>query len=128
MERPMSGSPVGGPKWALKEKRLKYRGVQGGTKPNTRLCDTCRNSVIVRGSAESEELVVCDYMARSTVMKFPVVECSEYDDKRYPSKFHMESIGWVLVTQKAGREIGFLPPKKYEVMKKAGEIEDDDDD
>jgi len=53
-------------------------------------------------------------------MVFPVSECSSYDDRGVPSRWDMEQIAWILVTKKAGRNIGFVTAKQFR------EIEDED--
>jgi hypothetical protein len=90
--------------------------IQHGTpKHGETLCSTCRNAVILKGMAESEELTTCNRLNgwNSERVPFPVSQCSEYDDKRHPSKYDMEKIAWVLVTKKAGREVGFVSAKEY---------------
>ena len=49
-------------------------------------------------------------------------ECSSYRDRRVPSLYPMEEIGWVLLSKSAGRSIGFLTSAKFR------ELEADDAD
>jgi hypothetical protein len=49
----------------------------------------------------------------SARVPFKARECSSYDDRRIPSLYHMEKIGWVLLTKSAGRSIGFVTSEKF---------------
>lgn len=83
--------------------------VKNGTpKGSENLCVTCREAQIIRGYSESQVQFFCGaYYPRQRV-RFPVLECSAYDDKRIASKCDMEKIAWILLTKKAGRSIGFV--------------------
>jgi hypothetical protein len=95
--------------------------VKGGTpQGSASLCVTCRWAHIVKGFSPSQESIRCRWLAYDPQVKFPVSECSSYDDKRLPSKQDMEKIAWVLLTKKAGRTIGFVTAAQFR------EIEGDD--
>jgi hypothetical protein len=79
------------------------------------LCNSCRNAKIVRGHAASHEICACNEFHLEREIRFPVSECSAYDDKRRPALYHMERIAWILVTKKAGREAGFISAKELGV-------------
>jgi hypothetical protein len=88
--------------------------VKGGTAQGTEtLCVTCRRAQIVKGFRVSEEKVFCRSFLRDRPVQFPVNQCSDYDDKRLPSKHDMEKIAWILLTKKAGRTIGFVTAKQF---------------
>jgi hypothetical protein len=84
------------------------------------LCVTCRWARIVKGFSLSQEEIHCGWLWRNRLVKFPVSQCSAYDDKRLPSKCDMEKIAWILLTKQAGRTIGFVTVKQFR------EIEGDD--
>ena len=44
---------------------------------------------------------------------FKVCECTSYGGRRIPSLYHMEKIGWVLLTKSAGRSSGFVTSEKF---------------
>jgi hypothetical protein len=77
------------------------------------LCVSCRWAHIVKGFSASQVSVRCTGVAFHPLVKFPVSQCSSYDDKRLPSKRDMEKIAWVLLTKKAGRTIGFVTAKQF---------------
>ena len=70
------------------------------------LCKTCRNAMLVEGHAVGQTQVKC--LCLDEVIPWPVRRCSQYNDKRLPMLAAMEQIAWVLVSKKAGREIGFV--------------------
>ena len=83
--------------------------VQGGTQQHwEHKCATCRNAQTIRGLAISNEVTYCRAFNNPFPIRDRITECSLYDDKRMPSRFDMEQIAWVLVTNKAGKAIGFV--------------------
>ena len=85
--------------------------VYGGTRlqESANLCDTCRNSRIVRGRRDDEELVFCDAMAMQTVrIAFKVTTCSDYVDSRLPSYHELLEKAWVLTPGSRRRAAGFV--------------------
>lgn len=93
---------------------MKYRGVEGGTHIGLRLCTTCRSAIIIKGKSEMDELTFCHTVSDLIgPLKFSVYECSRYDDKRLTSKWDMEDIAWVLLTNKVGKQIGFVSAKEF---------------
>ncbi len=104
-----------------KEKSMVTIKVKDGTPQGTEtLCVTCRWAHIVKGFSSSQKQIRCGWLAYNPPVKFPVSQCSTYDDKRLPSKRDMEQIAWILLTKKAGRTIGFVTAKQF------WEIEGDD--
>jgi hypothetical protein len=77
------------------------------------LCVTCRWAHIVKGFSSSQKHIRCGWLAYNPLVKFPVSQCSTYDDKRLPSKRDMEQIAWILLTKKTGRTIGFVTAKQF---------------
>src|SRR5574340_153016 len=85
--------------------------VEGGTRSDEKhLCRTCRHGVIVKGGAESQETTWCQQMGR--FIKVKTAECNRYLDATAMTVYEMEQIAWLLVTKKAGRQIGFLSPEE----------------
>jgi hypothetical protein len=94
--------------------------VRGGTpKSSEAMCLNCRQAHIIRGS-DLQNRVYCNaggYGPR--IVTFPVIECSVFDDKRYASRYDMESIAWVVhsrnrgpmgFSEGAGMQISIDPP------------------
>jgi hypothetical protein len=93
---------------------LKIR--EGTRSDGKRLCDTCRSGTIMRGAAESAEIVYCGQVESTLPMR--IVECSRYDDKAAISVHAMAEIAWVLLTDKSGSKIGFLSPDRWRKERK----------
>lgn len=97
--------------------------VYGGTPVgNTSLCATCRKATIVEGENLQKVVRCC---ALESLIIFPVFKCSDYDDKRMPSKYEMEQIAWRIESRVRGpvgfsegdtgpsnMEVVISPPKK----------------
>ena len=86
------------------------------------LCRTCRNAQIMKGARESEILIKCNELGNHVKVFDQVTECSLYDDKRNPSRWDMEQLAWVLVTNQRTREVGFISAK--EVKRRKDENDD----
>lgn len=71
------------------------------------LCNSCYWAHIQRGFAESEEVVLCAFLRQAHVVTFKVSQCTDYNDKRDPSKADMESIAWIIRTKDINRPMGF---------------------
>jgi hypothetical protein len=71
------------------------------------LCNSCYWAHIQRGFAESEEVVLCAFLRQAHVVTFKVSQCTDYNDKRVPSKADMESIAWIIRTKDINRPMGF---------------------
>lgn len=77
-----------------------------------RLCDTCQNGVVTRGSSESDEKVHCMVLRHRVTQR--IVECNQYVDRSQPSLWDMRQIAWVLQTDAKRQKIGFLRAKEWE--------------
>jgi hypothetical protein len=85
--------------------------IEGGTRSDAKhLCRTCRSAVIVKGGAHSQETAWCQQMGRFVPIK--VAECNRYLDATAMTVYEMEQIAWLLITKKAGRQIGFQSPEE----------------
>jgi hypothetical protein len=88
--------------------------IRGGTPEGAQsLCVTCRWAHIAKGFADSQQVTYCNGVRPSIPVRFPVSQCSSYDDRRVASKWDMEKIAWILLTKKAGRSIGFVTAKQF---------------
>src|SRR5438132_7065742 len=100
-----------------KEKVMATIKVKDGTPQGAEtLCVTCRWARIVKGFSLSQQEIHCGWLWRDRLVRFPVSQCSTYDDKRLPSKCDMEKIAWILLTKKTGRTIGFVTAKQFREM------------
>lgn len=80
--------------------------VVNGTRANeARLCDSCADGVVMRGSSRNEEIVFCEEMQRNVGIH--VVECNRYKVGGQPSLYDMREIAWVLQTDSKRQKIGF---------------------
>jgi len=71
------------------------------------LCNSCYWAHIQRGFAESEETILCAFLRSARLVVFKVSYCSDYNDKRVPSKTDMEEIAWIIRTKDVNRQVGF---------------------
>ena len=92
--------------------RIKVRG--GTAMGSENLCRTCRSATFIKGHAWSKELVYCGSMAEH--VRFPVYECSRYDDKNMVSLSAMKDVAWVLVPKKSGQPMGFVSQQDFQKM------------
>jgi hypothetical protein len=78
-------------------------------KPQTTesLCNSCYWAHIQRGFAESEEAILCVFLRQPHAVMFKVSQCTDYNDKRVPSKADMEEIAWIIRTKGVNRQVGF---------------------
>ena len=71
------------------------------------LCNSCHWAHIQHGFAESEEAVLCAFLRPARMVPFKVSQCTDYNDKRIPSKQDMEEIAWIIRTKDVNRQVGF---------------------
>lgn len=89
--------------------------IRGGTpQGNESLCNSCYWAHIQRGFAESEEVVLCAFLRQAHVVTFKVSQCTDYNDKRVPSKADMESIAWIIRTKDINKPMGFASKREPE--------------
>ena len=94
--------------------RIKIRGgtVQHG---ESSLCMACRYATVVKGQSLREEIVQCDRLSEGhNLVRFPVTFCTGYVDRRHPSIREMEDLAWILRTDAARKQIGFIQARKLE--------------
>ena len=87
------------------------------------LCDSCYWSHIQRGVAESEEVILCAFLRPARLVPFRVSMCTDYNDKRVPSKADMEEIAWIIRTKDVNRPVGFANKVGVSEADKEDEIE-----
>jgi len=97
---------------------MNYRGVYGGTPVGTgSKCDSCIHARVIRGYAESERIVLCDWSWREPMrITFKVRECSNYADKRLPDVEEMKEVAWMLVSKSAGKTAGFISAADFKKL------------
>ena len=76
-----------------------------------RLCDSCASGVVMRGPAESEELVYCSLLEKPVPMR--VTDCNRYLDRSQPALWAMKEIAWVLESDSKRQKIGFITAKEW---------------
>lgn len=86
------------------------------------LCNSCYWAHIQRGFAESEEAVLCAFLRPARSVPFKVSQCTDYNDKRIPSKRDMEDIAWIIRTKDINRPMGFASTSDLDEVKD-GEVE-----
>jgi hypothetical protein len=85
--------------------------INGGTPEGCEsLCRTCRRGHIITGFRATEEEVYCRTFFVEREIRFPVRECTFYEDRRLASKEDMEEIAWHLrsTTAKPSNSLGFV--------------------
>lgn len=85
-----------------------------------RLCDTCSNGIVLRGPADSEELVYCSEMQQPVPMR--VTECNRYIDRTRPPLWAMKEIAWVLQADSRRQKIGFVSAKEWRKLNNDEEL------
>lgn len=85
------------------------------------LCNSCYWAHIQRGFAESEEIILCAFLRPARLVPFKVSQCTDYSDKRVPSKADMEEIAWIIRTKGINRQVGFS--KDQECNEQEDEVE-----
>ena len=86
--------------------------VQGGTANHgeSALCHTCRNATVVKGRSFNDEIIECSALSVARRITFAVTSCTDYNDRRRPSRYDLEDLAWVLRTDSKTRAIGFVKP------------------
>jgi hypothetical protein len=94
-------------------------------KPQTTasLCNSCYWAHIQRGFAESEEIILCAFLRPARLVPFKVGQCTDYNDKRVPSKADMEEIAWIIRTKDVNRQVGFTKDEVSAETGKEGDLE-----
>jgi hypothetical protein len=94
-----------------KEKCMVTIRIKAGTPEGYEsLCRTCTRGHVISGFRATEEEVFCRTFYIEREIRFPVRECTFYEDKRLASKEDMEEIAWRLrsTNGKPTRNVGFV--------------------
>ncbi len=86
----------------------------GRTPTSESLGNSCYWAHIQRGFAESEEVILCAFLRQPHSVPFKVSYCTDYNDKRVPSKADMEEIAWIIRTKDVNRQVGFTNESETE--------------
>jgi hypothetical protein len=87
------------------------------------LCNSCYWAHIQRGFAESEEIILCAFLRPARLVPFKVSQCTDYNDKRVPSKADMEQIAWIIRTKDVNRKVGFTKKERDDEKEKEEDLE-----
>lgn len=104
---------------------MDYRKIYGGTpRGSESRCDTCRFARVIKGYAESEQIVICDRYFDPMRIPFKVYDCTEYSNRLLPDYDEMKKIAWELRPRSAaGRAPGFISPQEKVLL-----ADDEDED
>ncbi|HSY92007.1 MAG TPA: hypothetical protein VK812_11590 [Candidatus Binatus sp.] len=91
------------------------------------LCNSCYWAHIQRGFAESEEIILCAFLRPARLVPFKVSMCTDYNDKRVPSKADMEEIAWIIRTKDVNRPVGFTQKETDDESEKEDETEQENE-
>lgn len=89
--------------------------VRGGTPEGCEsLCRTCTRGHVISGFRTTDEEVFCRFFFVEREIRFPVRECTFYEDRRIASKEAMEEIAWKLRDRdtKSNSNLGFISPEQ----------------
>ncbi len=87
------------------------------------LCNSCYWAHNQRGFAESEEIILCAFLRPARLVPFKVSQCTDYNDKRVPSKADMEEIAWIIRTKDVNRQMGFTTADGRHEAEKEDDLE-----
>jgi hypothetical protein len=87
------------------------------------LCNSCYWAHIQRGFAESEEVILCAFLRPARLVPFKVSQCTDYNDKRVPSRSDMEEIAWIIRTKDVNRNVGFAKEVEFPSDKEDDELD-----
>jgi|SRR5579862_5238498 len=87
------------------------------------LCRTCTRGHIISGFRATEEEVFCRTFYIEREIRFPVRECTFYEDRRLARKEDMEEIAWHLrsTTSKPSTGLGFVSAAQLQASESTDE-------
>ena len=104
---------------------VKIRVLGGTAEGSDSLCKTCTRGHVIKGFRLAEEVVYCRTFYIEREIRFPVRECTFYEDRRVASKEDMEEIAWRLRTLNPTRQIGFVSAAQFrQIQEDAAESAD----
>jgi len=80
-----------------------------GRKNEPHLCRKCEHSLNFRDGAG--EKAICYWAGQALPISGPVSECDRFSPRGQLTQYEFERTAWILET-KAGRVVGFKPPKE----------------
>ena len=87
--------------------------VRGGTpKGSDSICLGCRHAFVIKG-VNNQQIVHCQPVEKT--IRFPVYECSQFDDKSQPPLYEMQRIAWTVHSRNRG-PMGFADGRQLEVV------------
>jgi hypothetical protein len=88
--------------------------VQNGTlRSDVNLCLSCRQALHNQSGRSGKETLVCTAIYGAPMrMTEPVAHCTAYLDRAKPTLNDMHEVAWLVMTDKGGRQIGFLSPEE----------------
>lgn len=88
--------------------------VHGGTpRGSISICLNCRSAHVIRG-INFQSQIICRAGAHGFIVRFPIEECSIFDDKRIPALYQMQDIAWTIQSRNRG-PIGFTDGGRTEI-------------
>ena len=82
--------------------------VKNGTPVGSQsVCSTCEFAQIMRGFRDSEEIVYCNYTTPTSLVPFPVRECTNYADKNRPNWEQMQKLAIEIRPTAPLKPVGF---------------------
>ena len=85
--------------------------VLNGTSADVRLCDSCKQSTIMKDSTGRETIYCAELGYPYPPITRKIVECTGYLDKTSKSLSEFKEIGWVMEV-KGKTILGFKPPER----------------
>ena len=71
------------------------------------MCESCAFAQIMRGFRDSEEIVYCNYTTPTSLVPFPIRDCTSYSDKNRPSWDQMEKLAIEVRPSASLKPVGF---------------------
>jgi|ERR1700739_2699998 len=101
--------------------------VKNGTPVgNAHLCKSCNWGHVVAGYRESDLLVICTNTNPNIVVPFTVFDCSEFSDKRKPTREEMEKLAIAVdPVRVSAKTRGFYAVTKVQPARDDDEDEDE---
>jgi hypothetical protein len=66
---------------------------------------------------------LCAFLSPARLVPFKVSQCTDYGDKRIPSRKDMEEIAWIIRTKDVNRQAGFTKGEANNETEKVDDAE-----
>ena len=90
---------------------LNFKGPGFTAKSGTSLCDTCNHCHKLEGARLGDTRTLCGY-SRDFFVTFPVLNCTQYEERGRMSLHKMYQEAWTLAQDKSGK-IGFYSRDEF---------------